>query len=57
MEITLEGPPAVAIGLCIISLGLLPLTLWFTSKRFKVIWVILCVTAATLFYHLSASMQ
>jgi len=50
MEVTLNGPPAVAMGLSVISLGFLPLILWVTSKRYKVLWGISCIVAAIFFY-------
>lgn len=57
MEITLDGPAAVAIGICIIFLGGLPLTVWFSSRRAKMVWAILCIIAATVSYYVSTSLQ
>ena len=57
MEITLDGSPAIAMGVSTIFLGLLPLTLWFPNKRPKATWLIFCFVAATVAYCVSVSLQ
>jgi cation transport ATPase len=57
MEITLEGLPAVAMGASTIFLGLLPLALWFRTKRTRVVWLILCFVAAAVAYGVSVFLQ
>jgi len=57
MEITLDGSPAIAMGVSTIFLGLLPLTLWFSSKRTKAVWLISCFVAAAVAYGVSVSLQ
>jgi hypothetical protein len=57
MEITLEGSPAIAMGVSTIFLGLLPLTLWLRTKRTKAVWVIACFVAAAVAFWVSVSLQ
>lgn len=44
-EISLDGQPATLIGLLYISLGALPLALWFRTPRAAVWWASACAAA------------
>lgn len=44
-EVSLNGQPAVLMGLLYISLGLLPLSLWFRTARTAAWWASLCAVA------------
>jgi len=57
MEITVNGPPAVAMGIGIIFWGFIPLTLWFNTKRSRGIWLIFCVIIAALFFAISSHLS
>ena len=57
MEITLDGSPAVAMGASTIFLGLLPLALWFRTKRARAVWLLFCFTAAAVGYGVSVFLQ
>ena len=45
-EVVLDGPPAVAMGVCTVLFGLFPLALWFDSRRTAIAWTVLCFVAA-----------
>jgi hypothetical protein len=45
-ETTLEGPPAIAMGLSTIFFGLFPLAVWFPTKRPRLVWAVACLIAA-----------
>jgi hypothetical protein len=45
-EVTLDGAPAVAMGVCTVLFGLFPLAFWFDNRRAAVAWVSLCFVAA-----------
>ncbi|MDD2463306.1 MAG: hypothetical protein PHI97_04860 [Desulfobulbus sp.] len=57
VEITVDGPPAIAMGIGLIFWGLIPLTLWFTSRRFRIVWLIFCILSAAVFFGVSASLH
>lgn len=42
-EITLEGVQAIAFGSGMVVLGLLPLAIWFNSKRSAGLWALACL--------------
>jgi hypothetical protein len=44
-EVSLDGQPAVLMGLLYIALGALPLALWFRTARIAVWWASACVVA------------
>src|SRR3977135_3897539 len=45
-EISLDGPPATAMGFSLVLFGLFPLALWFPAKRPAIAWVVACILAA-----------
>lgn len=45
-EISLDGPPAVAMGFFFIFLGLIPLSFWCRGKRSALTWTVFCLTGA-----------
>ncbi len=57
VEISLEGVPALVMGISTIFLGLFPLLLWFRTKRARVIWGIACLVAAGAAFWASVSLQ
>ena len=44
-EVSLDGQPAVLMGLLYISLGVLPLALWFRTPRAAAWWASVCAAA------------
>ena len=44
-EVSLDGQPAVLMGLLYISLGLLPLAMWFRTPRAAAWWGSVCALA------------
>lgn len=52
-EVSIDGAPAVAMGLCLVFFGLLPLALWFRSKRPALVWMLLCLAASGLAFYFS----
>lgn len=44
-EVSLDGEPAVLMGLLYISLGLLPLAIWFRTPRAAAWWGTACAVA------------
>lgn len=57
MEITVDGPPAIVMGIGLIFWGLIPLTLWFSSRRSRVVWLLLCIISAAVSFGVSASLH
>lgn len=53
-EVSLNGGPAVAMGLATIFFGLLPLALWFPSKRPALAWALACISGAAISFYISA---
>lgn len=50
-EVTVDGGPAVAMGVCTVLFGLFPLALWFRDRRPAIAWMMLCfITAGVAFY-------
>jgi len=50
-EISLDGPPAIALGFSTVFFGLFPLAFWFRNKRPRIAWAVAClVTAVAAFY-------
>lgn len=45
-EVVLDGPSATAMGVTTVFFGLLPLALWFRTKRRALLWSMACVIAA-----------
>jgi hypothetical protein len=52
-EISLDGPPATAMGFSEILFGLLPLAFWFGTKRLRVVWTVACLVAAGVAFYAS----
>ena len=53
-EVSLDGVPAVAMGLGLAFFGLLPLAVWFPSKRPALAWAVACISAAAASFYVSA---
>jgi len=53
-EVSLNGTPAVAMGLFTVFLGLLPLALWFPGKRSALAWALACICAAAMALYVSS---
>lgn len=53
-EVWLHGGSAIAMGLATIFLGLIPLALWFTTRRPALVWALACASAAALSFCISA---
>ena len=53
-EVSLNGGPAVSMGLATVFFGLLPLALWFPSKRPALAWALACAAAAAVSFYISA---
>jgi hypothetical protein len=55
VELVLSGPAAVASGVCVLCLGLLPLSLWFSeNRRLQFAWCLGCLIAASIAYYISS---
>ena len=52
-EVSLDGSAAVGLGVATIFLGLVPLTLWFPSKRPALVWAVVCISAAAISLYTS----
>jgi uncharacterized membrane protein YczE len=52
-EVSLDGPPATAIGVSLALLGLVPLAFWFRSKRPAAVWAGACLIAAGAAFYVS----
>jgi hypothetical protein len=52
-EVSLDGPPATAMGFSIALFGLFPLALWFRTKRPAIVWVVACFVAASVAFYVS----
>jgi hypothetical protein len=52
-EISLDGPPAIALGFSTVFFGLFPLAFWFPAKRLRVVWAVACLTAAGAAFYAS----
>ena len=52
-EVSLDGPPATAMGFSIVLFGLFPLALWFRTKRAAIVWVVACFVAASVAFYVS----
>ena len=56
-DISLEGWPAIVMGLSTIFLGLIPLALWVRTRRTRIVWAIACFVVATVAFFVSVSLQ
>lgn len=52
-EVSLDGPPATAMGFSLALFGLFPLALWFSTKRAALVWAIACFVAASVAFYVS----
>jgi hypothetical protein len=52
-EISLDGPPATAMGFSIVLFGLFPLALWLPTKRHAILWSVACLVAASAAFYVS----
>jgi hypothetical protein len=52
-EVSLDGPPATAMGVSIVLFGLFPLAFWFNTKRPAIVWVVACLVAASAAFYVS----
>jgi cell division protein FtsW (lipid II flippase) len=47
-EVSLDGAAAVGMGVATVFLGLVPLALWFRSKRPALAWAVVCISVAAI---------
>lgn len=52
-EISIDGAPAIAMGVSIVLFGLFPLALWFRTSRPAVAWMLACFAAAGVAFFIS----
>lgn len=52
-EVSLDGAAAVGMGVATVFLGLVPLALWFPSKRPALAWAVACISAAAISFCIS----
>ncbi len=52
-EVSLDGAAAVGMGAATVFLGLVPLALWFPSKRPALAWAIVWICAAAVVFYIS----
>jgi|JI10StandDraft_1071094.scaffolds.fasta_scaffold233804_2 hypothetical protein len=52
-EVSLDGSAAVGMGVATLFLGLVPLALWFRSKRPALVWAVVCIFAAAISFYTS----
>ena len=45
-KVSLDGPPAIAMGVSTVLVGLFPLALWFRAKWARIVWIVACFIAA-----------
>jgi hypothetical protein len=56
-EISLDGPPATAMGLSMVLFGLFPLAFWFRTKRPAIVWAGACLLAAGAAFYVSIRLR
>ncbi len=56
-EVSLDGAAAVGMGVATIFLGLVPLALWFPSKRPALVWAIVCTLAAAVAFCIALGLR
>jgi predicted anti-sigma-YlaC factor YlaD len=56
-EVSLDGAAAVGMGVATVFLGLVPLALWFPSKRHALAWAVVCMFAAAAAFYISLGLR
>jgi hypothetical protein len=56
-EISLDGPPATAMGFSTVLFGLFPLAFWFRTKRPAIVWAVACFIAAGAAFYVSIRLR
>jgi hypothetical protein len=56
-EISLDGPPATAMGFSTVLFGLFPLALWFRTKRPAMVWAVASLMLAGAAFYISIRLR
>ena len=52
-EVSLNGSAAVGMGVATVFLGLVPLALWFPSKRPALVFAVVCMSGAAISFYVA----
>jgi hypothetical protein len=56
-EISLDGPPATAVGFSTVLFGLFPLAFWFRTKWPAIVWAVACLIGAGAAFYVSIRLR